>query len=84
MGPFEMVVAIVVVGCIAEMYRNRLKYMQGRSDFDKDDWLGIMGESESKHKKKIAELEERIKVLERIVTDQKYDLKKEFDKLDAA
>lgn len=84
MEVFEMVVIIVVIGVIGEMFRNYLKYKQGRSDFD-GDWLtGKLNDSEGRQKKKIAHLEERIKVLERIVTDKNYDLKKQFEDLDAA
>lgn len=84
MQVFEMVAIIVVIGVMGEMFRNFLKYKQGRSDFD-GDWLtGQISDSESRQKKKIAQLEERIKVLERIVTDKNYDLKKQFDDLDAA
>jgi cell division protein FtsL len=32
-------------------------------------------------RKEVAELKERMAVIEKIVTDEKYDLKKEFDKL---
>ena len=84
MGPFEMVVVIVIFGVIGEMFRNYLKYKQGRSDFDGDWITGKISESDTKHKTKIAQLEERIKVLERIVTDSNYDLKKQFDDLNAA
>ena len=84
MEVFEMVVIIVVIGVIGEMFRNYLKYKQGRSDFD-GDWLtGKINDSEGRQKKKIVQLEERIKVLERIVTDKNYDLKKQFEDLDAA
>lgn len=84
MEVFEMVVIIVVIGVIGEMFRNYLKYKQGRSDFD-GDWLtGKLNDSEGRQKKKIAQLEDRIKVLERIVTDKNYDLKKQFEDLDAA
>ena len=84
MQVFEMVAIIVVFGVIGEMYRNHLKFKQGRTDFDGDKLTGLMRDSDSRHKQKITQLEERIKVLERIVTDKNYDLKKQFDDLDAA
>ncbi len=84
MQVFEMIVIIVVIGVIGEMFRNYLKFKQGRSDFDGDKLTGMVRNSDSQHKQKIAQLEERIKVLERIVTDKSYDLKKQFDDLDAA
>ena len=84
MQVFEMVAIIVVIGVIGEMFRNYLKFKQGRSDFDGDKLTGLMRDTDSRHKQKITQLEERIKVLERIVTDKNYDLKKQFDDLDAA
>jgi len=84
MEVFDMVVVIVIFGVISEMFRNYLKYKQSRSDFDGDELTGIMRDSDARHKQKIAQLEERIKVLERIVTDKNYDLNKQFDDLDAA
>jgi len=84
MEVFDMVAIIVIFGVIGEMFRNYLKYKQGRSDFDGDELTGMMNDSNNRHKQKIAQLEERIKVLERIVTDDKYDLKKQFDDLDVA
>ncbi len=84
MQVFEMVAIIVIFGVIGEMFRNYLKYKQGRSDFDGDKLTGLVRDSDSRHKQKTAQLEERIKVLERIVTDKNYDLKKQFDDLDAA
>ncbi len=84
MEVFDMVAIIVIFGVIGEMFRNYLKYKQGRSDFDGDEITGLVRDTESRQKQKIAQLEERIKVLERIVTDKNYDLKKQFDDLDAA
>ena len=84
MEVFDMVAIIVVFGVIGGMFSNFLKYKQGRTDFDNAYWETVWGETEGKHKKKIAQLEERVKVLERIVTDSNYDLKKQFEDLDAA
>jgi len=41
----------------------------------------LLTQVESKYEEKINTLEERIKVLEAIVTDEKYQLKKEIEKL---
>lgn len=41
----------------------------------------LVKQVEIKYEQKIATLEERIKVLEAIVTDEKYQLKKEIEKL---
>jgi len=41
----------------------------------------LLNDVESKYQEKITSLEERIKVLETIVTDEKYQLNKEIEKL---
>lgn len=68
MNPFEMVVIIVFLGIIASMYSNRLKHKQ-QSVAPGDD-------------QRLARLEERVKVLERIVTDSGYDLRRQFRDLE--
>ena len=50
---------------------------------DLDDLDGLMGDSR-KAVSQIKALEKRIEVLERIVTDRKYDLNREIDKLHSA
>jgi len=81
MHVFEMVAIIVVFGVIGEMFRNYLKY-KGRKEEAQQRFLA--SSSSPQHEKQIAKLEERIAVLEKIITEDKYDLKREFDKLDAA
>ncbi|MBT8142284.1 MAG: hypothetical protein HKN88_06855 [Gammaproteobacteria bacterium] len=82
MGVFDMVALIVFMGVICEMYRIYSK--NKRSKGSSSEWLGKFQDSENRQQQKIRALEERIKVLERIVTDKNYDLKKQFDELDAA
>lgn len=92
MDVFEMIAMIVIVGGITSVITNYFKYRQGQPvESDDDFMMNLFGKAENeqkamdqRYKKKISELEERIKVLERIVTDDKYDLKKEFEKLDVA
>jgi type II secretory pathway component PulJ len=70
MGVFEMVVIIVFLSFAASMYSSWLKHKrkeQQRSPAEQD---------------RIARLEERVRVLERIVTDSGYDLRRQFRDLE--
>ena len=68
MNPFEMVVIIVFLSIIAGMFSNWLKHRNtGRSPADEE---------------RIARLEERVRVLERIVTDSGYELRQRFRDLE--
>ncbi|XOV87488.1 MAG: hypothetical protein ACFHX7_21475 [Pseudomonadota bacterium] len=73
MHVFEMVVWIVVVACatgvISEYLKTKRK-LGGTSNEDLDDAMD-----------RIDELEERVRVLERLVTDDKYHLSREIDGL---
>lgn len=69
MNPFEMVVIIVSLCVFASMYSNWLKHKRKGGDTAIDD-------------KRLASLEERIRVLERIVTDSGYDLRRQFRDLE--
>ena len=71
MDVFTMVVIIVTVSCLAGVANNYFKSKE-RSDEEAPDEL-------------LAELDElrgRIEVLEKIVTDERYHLTKELDKLE--
>ena len=75
MGKFEFVLLILMIVFGSKMFSDHMKYkhMEKRSKkTDKD------VETE---KNRLDELEERIKVLERIVTDKNYDLKSQIDDL---
>lgn len=85
MDPFKMVVFIVLIVSIAGVLKayfdrggkgNSFMSELGLDEF----WGGDPGEV-GKHLKKIDELEQRIQVLERIVTTKNYDLKREIDDL---
>ena len=74
MNVFDMVVVIVVIGCltgvIKEFLKTRQKTARSVINEDLDDALD-----------KIDGLEERVRVLEKVVTDDRYDLGREIDKL---
>ncbi|BAO43940.1 hypothetical protein [Thiolapillus brandeum] len=73
MNPFEMVVIIVALGILGGVIKH---YFDSRGDLE-------ASSKERRHMEKhIAELEKRIRILERIVTDEDYDLKQQFRDLD--
>ncbi len=85
MHVFEMVVLIVLIGGVVSLVS---KYMdrKGGSDMlglgDDGDPFGLgLGSSNSVSLERLEQLEERVAVLEKIVTDRNYDLKNEFDRL---
>ena len=68
MNPFEMVVIIVFLSVLASMYSSWLKHKRkGGEPADND---------------RLARLEERVRVLERIVTDSGYDVRRQFRDLE--
>ncbi len=69
MNPFEMVVIIVFLSVLASMYSSWLKHKHKSGNGPADD-------------KRLASLEERVRVLERIVTDSGYDLRRQFRDLE--
>ncbi len=69
MGVFEMVVLIVIVGCLTGLAKTYLANRQANSA-ELEDAMS-----------RIDNLEERIRVLESVVTDDQYRLKHEIDKL---
>jgi cell division protein FtsB len=72
MNPFEFVLAIVAIVIGAQLIQRLAKIRSEKSDNS--------GELDDAHAK-IDALEERIRVLERIITENKYDLRREIDKL---
>ena len=72
MNTFVFVVCIVAIVMIADTVQKYMK-VQHKKQADSQDVDETMRQIEA--------LEDRIKVLERIVTESKYDLKKEIDKL---
>ena len=69
---FEMIVIIVVVYYVYKLVTDLAKHKSQNRE--------AMSELDSRVTK-IEELEERIEVLEKIVTDKNYDLKDQIDKL---
>ncbi|WP_321397491.1 hypothetical protein [Emcibacter sp.] len=89
MGPFEMVVLIVLIVMAAGILKNWLRAKENGAKLDLGTLahdLGLDDDYYSKNQIKpyldrIEGLEERIKVLERIVTDKSHNLAKEIDSL---
>ncbi len=72
MHVFEMVLGIVIITTIAGVINNFMKFKSKSSESidNLDDRIG-----------KIEDLEERIKVLEKIITNQNYDLDQKIKSL---
>jgi hypothetical protein len=75
MHVFEMVAIIVVVSLIVGLIKHWL-------DVRSRDAEHRSGSVHDEQQKQIGELKERIKILETIVTDGNYELKKEFQELE--
>lgn len=73
MNPFEFVIAIIAIVIGAQTIQKLAKIRSEKSASSNED-------VDDAHAKLDA-LEERIRVLERIITENKYDLKREIDKL---
>ncbi len=72
MGLWEMIVCVVALGVVAQII---MAYLKSRE-------VGAVGGNDlAKHLDRIDRLEERIKVLERIATDKRDNLKEEIDRL---
>ncbi len=73
---FEFVIAILIIVftyklVTLRMHHKNVQNQRGTDDADRVAW-----------QQRLDELEERVKVLERIVTDDKYDLKRQIEALD--
>lgn len=68
MNPFEMVVIIVFLAIVAGMFSNWLKHRHSAPARTDEE--------------RMARLEERVRVLERIVTDSGYELRRKFRDLE--
>lgn len=71
MGPFEMVAIIVVVSVGASTLQTWIKSRDKQLKYKADPNVDA----------KLQALEERVQVLEELVTDQKHRLRSEFDQL---
>lgn len=74
MGVFEMVVIVVVIGCVSGVINNYLKIRQKEGGIHSDDVDEAFD--------RIDNLEERIRVLEKVVTDDRYELKQQIERLE--
>ncbi|MDA0791773.1 MAG: hypothetical protein O2780_20235 [Proteobacteria bacterium] len=74
MGVFDMVVIIVIVGCLTPM---ALVHLRTRQIEAQKMASGGMDET----RERLEELEERMRVVESIVTDSRTNLSKEIDSL---
>ena len=74
MNVFEMVVSIVVIGCIAGVLNNLIKQRHARRPNERDDMDQRLDALEK--------LEERVRVLEAVVTDESYELRKQLNDLE--
>ena len=72
MNGMGFVVTIVLIACTTSVIMEYLKNQRKKKDSDAD-----AGATAAQ----LDALEERIRVLERIVTENKFDLKREIDKL---
>lgn len=72
MNSLLFVVTIVALGCVTAVV---LKYIETRAEKEE------RSEGAAETSAKLDALEERIRVLERIVTEKRIDLKKEIDDL---
>lgn len=73
MSTFVFVVCIVAIGCTAATVQTYIKARAAKSEEDPSEVAEALAN--------IEKLEERIRVLERIVTENKYDLKREISSL---
>jgi hypothetical protein len=70
-NPFEMVVIIVFLSVIASMYKSWLNNKRKQA-----------APADEERYTRLEQLEERVRVLERIVTDSGYDLRRQFRDLE--
>lgn len=78
MSMWTAIALIVIAGCAVEAFRIRHGSKGKSADADE------IAELQARTERLEAELRQRIEVLERIVTDEKQDLKRQFDYLDKA
>jgi hypothetical protein len=71
-GTHLFVLSIIAIVMCASVMRSHFKYRTKKAEIDPE----LEGTLE-----KIEQLEERIRVLERIITENRYDLRKEIDSL---
>ncbi|HEX6999436.1 MAG TPA: hypothetical protein VF322_14950 [Gammaproteobacteria bacterium] len=73
MNPFEFVLTIIILSFAFKLLDSWIKHRRDSR----------AAEAESEMSKRIDAIEDRVKVLERIVTDERFDLRREFKNLGA-
>jgi hypothetical protein len=76
MNPFEFVLAIIAIVFLFKLLDAWLKHKQLRGQ-------AADGETKAELQQRLREIEDRVRVLERIVTDERFDLKRQFKDLEA-
>jgi hypothetical protein len=71
MNPLELVIAIIAITFLYKLVDTWIRHNSGRR----------VQAAENETLKRLGEVEERVRVLERIVTDERFDLKREFKNL---
>ncbi|MGP1282647.1 MAG: hypothetical protein ACTS1X_06700 [Parasphingopyxis sp.] len=81
MGPFEMVVAIVLICVVAGVIRSRYNAQHGIIEDEDGNQRRIVDPDAGRMREEIKQLKERIAVLERIATDKGNRLEQEIEAL---
>jgi len=88
MDPFEMAVLIVLIITIGGVMKHRFQSKRWMSDVEQktSDWMSDFEDdlglyTDPQLRKRVDELEERVRTLERIATDRSQRLKEEIDGL---
>lgn len=72
MDVFTFVIIVVLIGCGSGVINNYMKNQRNRTNVTVDEDA----------QQELAELRERIEILEKIVTDEKYQLQRDLDHLE--
>ncbi len=72
MDVFTFVIIVVLIGCGSGVINNYMKNQRNRTKVTVDEDA----------QQELAELRERIEILEKIVTDEKYQLQRDLDHLE--
>lgn len=73
MNVFEMVIVIVLIGTTAGVVREYLRHKRSADSVSQETLDDALD--------RIDDLEERVRVLERVVTDDRYELNRQIDDL---
>lgn len=77
MGPFEMVVAIVLITAIAGIFKSRHRAHHGRGDADQ----AVESAETIRLRDEVKALKERLAVIERITVEKESSLEREIERL---